>query len=339
MRLAAARAASPTPTGPTSPPVTQSMRIALTGATGFIGGYVLRGLSAAGHDITALARPGREDAIVQPPGKPARVHTGDITKADSLKGFLDAADLLLHIASAHDHFTEEEMRAVNVQGTENLIREAKRSASPEMRFWVISSAVIGAPVYSYYRDSKRIQEKQIRGSGFEWASFRPTLVYGVGDYRHTAPLLRRCAQQGGNMWIPHDGRSKINPVHVEDVVQAVLKFFEFTRGVDCVYELAGPEGIAYNDFIDMTVKAAGGSLRRRNIPKKLVDSFIFVKGFFTDVTHHRRASAYFTLHHEHDIGNAVYELGWTPRSYAEGIAEVAAGDWWRADPAAAKKAS
>ena len=44
-------------------------------------------------------------------------------------------------------------------------------------------------------DSKRVQEKLIRGSGFEWASFRPTLVYGVGDYRHTAPLLRRCARR------------------------------------------------------------------------------------------------------------------------------------------------
>ena len=57
----------------------------------------------------------------------------------------------------------------------------------------IASAVIGAPVYSYYRDTKRIQEKIIKGSGLEWASFRPTLVYGVGDWRHTAPLLRRCS--------------------------------------------------------------------------------------------------------------------------------------------------
>ena len=36
-----------------------------------------------------------------------------------------------------------------------------------------------------------------------------------------------------------------------------------------------------------------------------------------------------TLHHSHDISNAVYELDWHPRSYAEGIRQVAQGDWWR----------
>jgi uncharacterized protein YbjT (DUF2867 family) len=73
------------------------------------------------------------------------------------------------------------MRATNIQGTEALLQEGRRSAHSSFRIWVVSSAVIGAPVYSYYRDSKRVQEKLIRGSGIAWASFRPTLVYGVGD--------------------------------------------------------------------------------------------------------------------------------------------------------------
>jgi nucleoside-diphosphate-sugar epimerase len=305
------------------------MKIAITGATGFIGRYMLHGMSAAGHDVRVLARPGRESAVDQPPGKPAQVHAGDITDAASLEGFLDGVDLLLHLASAHDHLPDEVLQKVNVTGTENLIREAKAHAPANFRLWVISSAVIGAPVYSYYRDTKRIQEKLIRGSGIEWASFRPTLVYGVGDMRHTAPFLRRCAAQKGTYWVPHSGKSRINPVHVEDVVDAVLRFFDFERGVDCAYELAGPEGIPFNEFVDLTIAAVGGRVRRRNIDKKWADRLIFLKGLFTDVTDDRRASAYFTLHHEHDITNATYELGWKPRTYAEGIVQVSQGDWWR----------
>jgi nucleoside-diphosphate-sugar epimerase len=307
------------------------MRIAITGATGFIGGYLLKGMAAAGHEVRALARPGREGAVEHPTGKRVEVHSGDLTRPESLNGFLAGVDILLHVASAHDHFTEEEMRAVNIQGTEALLAEAKAHAPKTFQIWVISSAVIGAPVYSYYRDSKRVQEKLIRGSGIAWASFRPTLVYGIGDYRHTARLLRRCGAPKGTIWVPHDGLSKINPVHVEDVVDAVRRFFTFDRGVDCVYELAGPAGITYNDFIDITIAAAGGGVRRRNIPKKWADRFIFVKGLFTDTTRDRRASAYFNLHHEHDITNATYELGWKPRPYATGIREVAAGDWWKAE--------
>jgi len=258
-----------------------------------------------------------------------QIHVGDLTDAGSMNGFLENVDLLLHLASAHDHFTEAEMRAVNIGGTEVLLAEARRAAHEGFQLWVISSAVIGAPVYSYYRDSKRVQEKLIRGSGLAWASFRPTLVYGVGDTRLTGPFMRQCAKQSGTIWVPHDGLSKINPVHVEDVVDAVLRFFHFDRAVDCVYELAGPAGIPYNEFLDLTIAAAGGRVKRRNIPKKWADRFIFFKGLFTDVTDDRRASAYFNLHHEHDISNAVYELGWKPRTFKEGIAEVAAGDWWR----------
>jgi NADH dehydrogenase len=305
------------------------MRIAITGATGFIGSYMLKGMAAAGHDVRVLVRPGRESAVVHPPGKQAEIHSGDLTRKETLRGFLSGVDILLHLASAHDHFTEAAMRAVNIGGTEALLEEAKANAPKTFQIWVISSAVIGAPVYSYYRDSKRVQEKLIRGSGIAWASFRPTLVYGVGDHRHTATLLRRCGAQKGTIWVPHDGLSRINPVHVDDVVDAVQKFFHFDRGVDCVYELAGPAGIPYNEFIDLTIQAAGGRVKRRNIPKKWADRFIFVKGIFTDTTQDRRASAYFNLHHEHDITNATYELGWKPRSYAEGIRAVAQGDWWK----------
>lgn len=309
------------------------MKIAITGGTGFIGRYMIRGLAEAGHEVRALSRPGREAAVEQPEGHPTEVFVGDLTGPETLSGFLEGQDLLLHLASAHDHIEDEAMRAVNVGGTQALIDEAQRSA-PELQFWVVSSAVIGAPVYSYYRDTKRVQEKIIRGSGLEWASFRPTLVYGVGDMRHTAPLLRKCARRKGTFWIPHNGISKINPVHVEDVVDAVIRYFDFDRGVDCCYELAGPEGIPYNEFIDLTIAAAGGGVKRRNIDKKWADRAIFLKGLFTDVTKDRRASAYFNLHHQHDISNAASELGWKPRPYAEGIVEVAKGDWWKQEAAA-----
>ena len=305
------------------------MKIALTGGTGFIGRSMIRGLSAAGHDLRVLVRPASLARLEHPPERRLEVHEGDLVRPETLAGFLAGCDMLLHVASAHDHLGEAEMRAVNITATETLLAEARRTAAPGFQIWIMSSAVIGAPVYSYYRDSKRVQEKLIRGSGIPWASFRPTLVYGVGDHRHTAPLLRKCARKSGTLWIPHDGLSKINPVHVEDVVDAVLRFFPFDRAVDCVYELAGPAGIPYNEFIDLTIAATGGGVRRRNIAKKWADRFIFVKGIFTDVTEDRRASAYFNLHHEHDITNATYELGWKPRSYAAGIREVAAGDWWR----------
>jgi nucleoside-diphosphate-sugar epimerase len=325
------RRPSPTPAPPTHP-----LKIAITGATGFIGGYMVPGMLRAGHDVRVLCRPGREAAIPpkpeDTPDRDLELHIGDLTDAGSMSGFLKDVDLLLHMASAHDHVDDATMRAINIGGTEALLADAIANAPDHFRFWVISSAVIGAPVYSYYRDTKRIQEKLIKAERFDWASFRPTLVYGVGDYRHTAPLLRKCAAPSGKYTVFHDGLSKINPVHVDDVVDAVIRFFDFERGVDCMYELAGPAGISYNDFIDQTIAAAGGGIKRKNVSKRWADLGIFLKGLFTDVTEDRRASAYFSLHHDHDITNAQYELGWQPRTYAEGIKQVAEhSDWWRGE--------
>lgn len=305
------------------------MHIAVTGGTGFIGSHMLAGLARAGHELRVLVLYGCEADLRPPPGARCEVHLGDLTRGETLAGFLEGADALVHMASAHGHFPEEVLQRVNVRGTEHLLEEAARSAPPGFRLLLLSSAAIGSPVQSRYSDSKREQERIIRESGIDWVSLRPTLVYGVGDERHTGPLLRKCALARGTFWVPHEGRSLISPVHVEDAVDAVVRCLEPRRRTGRVYELAGPRGMAFNEYIDVTIAAAGGGIRRRNVPRRWVEWVIAVKGMFSDVTRHRQASAYFARDHEGDIRAAVEELGWRPRSYAEGIEEVAGGDWWR----------
>lgn len=310
------------------------MLIAVTGSTGFIGQYVVRRLLADGHQVRAFVRPGRGEVLTGqdlPHPENLQLHVGDLVHAGAVDGFLRGADFLIHLASAHDHHDDDVMQAVNVKGTENLVAEAEAHAPEHFQFINVASAVIGVPVYSYYRDSKRVQEKIVRGSSLRWMSFRPTLVYGRGDYRHTAPLLRKCGAPKGTYWVYHEGLSKLSPVHVEDLVDAIVRAFDYERGREDfrVFEIAGPAGISFNDFVDMTIAATGGGVKRRNIPRRWVERVILLKGLFRDVTKERRGAGYFSLHHDHDITAAQEELGWSPRPYSEGVLDVAAGDWWR----------
>ncbi|MEM8712707.1 MAG: NAD(P)-dependent oxidoreductase [Planctomycetota bacterium] len=315
------------------------MIIAVTGSTGFIGKYVVKRLLADGHHVRAFVRPGRGQVLQEQkfPGAEERLqfHEGDLTQKESVDGFLKDANYLIHLASAHDHLGDEVMQAVNVAGTEHLVADAEENASPDFQFIIVSSAVIGVPVYSYYRDSKRVQEKIVRGSSLRWASFRPTLVYGRGDYRHTAPLLRKCGAEKGKFWIYHEGLSKLNPVHVDDVVEAICRSFTYDRGKEDfrVFEIAGPEGISFNDFVDLTIAATGGGVKRKNIPRRWVERAILLKGLFRDVTKERRGAGYFSLHHDHDITAAREELGWEPRHYRDGVKDITRDDWWREDRA------
>ena len=312
------------------------MLIAVTGSTGFIGQYVVRRLLKDGHHVRAFVRPGRSKVLSdQPLENPDHLefHEGDLTDPGSVEGFLKEADFLVHLASAHDHLSDEVLQTVNVAGTEALVAEAERNAAESFQFINVASAVIGVPVYSYYRDSKRVQEKIVRGSSVRWTSFRPTLVYGRGDFRHTAPLLRKCGAQKGSYWVYHEGLSMLNPVHVDDLVEAIVRAFDYERGTEDfrLVEIAGPAGVSFNDFLDLTIAATGGKVRRRNIPRRWVERAILLKGLFKDVTKERRGAGYFSLHHDHDITAAREELRWEPRPYKEGVLEITSSDWWKDD--------
>lgn len=316
------------------------MLISVTGSTGFIGQYIVKRLLSDGHTVRAFVRKGRSEVLTDQNFEGAKerlqFHEGDLTDKESVSGFLKGADFLVHLASAHDHLGDEVMQAVNVAGTEHLVADAEEHAAENFQFINVSSAVIGVPVYSYYRDSKRVQEKIVRGSSLRWASFRPTLVYGRGDYRHTAPLLRKCGAAKGNFWVYHEGLSKLNPVHVDDVVEAIVRCFSYDRGREDfrIFEIAGPEGISFNDFVDLTIEATGGGVRRRNIPRRWVERAILLKGLFRDVTKERRGAGYFSLHHDHDITAAREELDWEPRHYSQGVKDITRDDWWREDRSA-----
>lgn len=317
------------------------MLIAVTGSTGFIGQYVVRRLLTDGHRVRAFVRPGRGSVLTSQNltnAENLELHEGDLVHRDSVEGFQKDADCLVHLASAHDHHDEDVMQLVNVAGTENLVADAEKNAAKHFQFINVASAVIGVPVYSYYRDSKRVQEKIVRGSSLRWASFRPTLVYGRDDHRHTAPLLRKCGADKGSYWVYHEGLSKLNPVHVDDLVDAIVRSLTYERGREDfrIFEIAGPFGISFNDFVDLTVAATGGKVRRRNIPRRWVERAILFKGLFKDVTKERRGAGYFSLHHDHNITAAREELGWEPRPYSEGVHDVAAGDWWKEDLSSGK---
>ncbi len=315
------------------------MLIAVTGSTGFIGQYVVRRLLADRHQVRAFVRAGRSEVLTGqdlPHPENLQLHEGDLADRESVTGFLKDVDALIHLASAHDHFGEDVLHSVNVKGTESLVAEAEANAPERFQFINVASAVIGVPVYSSYRDSKRVQEKIVRASKLRWASFRPTLVYGRGDFRHTAPLLRKCGAEKGTYWVYHEGLSKLNPVHVDDLVDAIVRFLSYERGREDfrIFEIAGPFGVSFNDFVDLTIAATGGKVRRRNIPRRWVERAILLKGIFKDVTKERRGAGYFSLHHDHDITAAREELEWEPRPYSEGVKDIAAGDWWRSDEAA-----
>src|SRR5579863_8180566 len=95
------RRPGPTPGGPPHSGLEAlTMRVFVTGATGFIGSAVVQELLAAGHEVLGLARTEEAAAAVQAAG--AEVHRGNIDDLDSIRAGAASAEGVIHTAYKHD---------------------------------------------------------------------------------------------------------------------------------------------------------------------------------------------------------------------------------------------
>jgi dihydroflavonol-4-reductase len=104
--------------------------VVVTGGTGYVGSHAIAALAKAGHQIRVLARsPDTVPAALTPLGVD-RVDTvtGDVTDSDAVERALEGADAVLHAASVFsmDPRRADEMRAVNVRGTDTVLGTAHR---------------------------------------------------------------------------------------------------------------------------------------------------------------------------------------------------------------------
>jgi nucleoside-diphosphate-sugar epimerase len=171
------------------------MKIAITGATGFIGSHLTEALIARGHEVTCLARGPRRLRWLK--GVPARVLFGDVCDPAGLRDFVTGQDVVVHTAGLTKAACMQDYLRVNVGGTENLLSSI-RSHNPRIhRFVFVSSQEAMGPTpgdtalpedadrkpLSMYGKSKSLAEKALRGfwDTIPMTVIRPPAVYGPRD--------------------------------------------------------------------------------------------------------------------------------------------------------------
>jgi nucleoside-diphosphate-sugar epimerase len=127
------------------------MRIAVTGAAGRLGRYVVARAQLAGHEVIASDLPGALPDV----GGPVQWRAADVTVLDEVRAALAGADALVHLAGlVHPLYPEPEVHRMNVGGTHNVLVAAEELG---LRAICLASSVnaIGgifsaAPHYDYF---------------------------------------------------------------------------------------------------------------------------------------------------------------------------------------------
>ena len=214
------------------------MKYLITGATGFIGPYLIERLTKEGHQCRCLVRDmNKAQHLLDFHGVEAV--PGDITVPESLKGIAQGIDVLFHLATlghmSNFTVTEEMFETVNVMGTRNIMAQAMASNVPKV-VHCSSVAAMGicqenpatenspcTPHHPYGRSKLKGEETVaalVKNNSLPAVILRFSMVYGPGDWRDMLKLTRY-AQKG--IFPKIGSRPKLTPlIHVRDAVEGMI---------------------------------------------------------------------------------------------------------------------
>lgn len=321
------------------------MRYAMTGATGFLGGELVRQLRSSGHDVVALVRDPARATALRDLGVDLVV--GDLDDTAALDRLLTGADGFFHVAGWFKHGRREHdtLRRVNVTGTRNALDAAQRAGVRTVytSTTAINSDTAGAvhdESYAHHGpwateyDRTKWQAHQVAeqhaAAGLELVVVMPSAIYGPGDTGSSLGQLTRQIIAGRPALGPREGGTSW--AHVEDVARGHVLAMEQGRPGEC-YLLAG-ERASYAEILGLVAEEAGtrppvllpsGVVRVLAAMTARVERLLPVPQSMTAEAARAGIGTYYA-----DATKAATELGWTSRPVREGIretvrAEMAAG--------------
>ncbi|MFD7555246.1 NAD-dependent epimerase/dehydratase family protein [Streptomyces sp. NPDC059835] len=241
-----------------------SIRIAVTGASGFCGGHVARAAAASGAEVVCVGR------------RPGPVGEHRFWDASRSAPDLAGADVIVHCAAAvgdpaPGSPAEALMRAVNVDGTERLLRAA--AGRPVV--WVSSASVYDprpdrtlvaedhprAGHLNAYGRTKAAGEALALAAGA--VALRPRAVYGPGDTQLLPRLLSRV--RAGTLLLPGPD-VRLSLTAVENLADACLAAAAWPSGA---YNIADGEPYPRDEAVREVLRAHGVHARIRHVPLRM----------------------------------------------------------------------
>jgi len=214
-------------TGPTK----DNKRIALTGATGFVGAHILDRALEDGHHVKAITR------RPQPDRKGLKWVAGDLHTKAALEEIVEDADVIIHCAGAVKARRASDFHDVNTAPLTALldILERRKGAGKDCHVIFISSLTARHPDLSPYARSKYNAEEilKARGADLPWTIIRPPAVYGPGDLEILK--LFRAMKRG---YAPVAGRTDntFSLIHGRDLSAAILSACHHGKAFGATFE-------------------------------------------------------------------------------------------------------
>ena len=231
------------------------MKILLTGATGYVGGRLLKALEAKNHSIRCLAR--RPEFLKGKISPSTGAVQGDLLDKDSLlpamKG-IETAYYLVHSMGTQGIFDEEEIRSAG-----NFVHAVKEAGIKRI---IYLGGLSHGDNLSPHLKSRSNVGRILRESGIPTIEFQASIIIGSGSL--SFEMIRALVEHLPVMTTPKWVRVLAQPIGIEDVIRYLVDALDIPLDGSRIFEIGGPEKMSYVDLMKEYGRQRG--LKRLIIP-------------------------------------------------------------------------
>jgi uncharacterized protein YbjT (DUF2867 family) len=225
--------------------------ILVTGATGFVGGNLVRRLRHEDIAVRALVRHPEKGRALKDIG--VDVAEGDVSDKASLEKAAAGCERVVHLVGIIQETAGATFRAVHVDGTRNVLEAAQKAG---MRHFFYQSALGTRPgAKSMYHRTKWEAEELVRASTIPYTILRPSLIYGPGD--QFTMRLSEIIKRSPMLPVIGSGQSRVQPLYIDDEVSCLVKAVTSDAFLNEMYEIGGPDQLTYEEVTVAIADALG----------------------------------------------------------------------------------
>ena len=218
--------------------------ILVTGGNGYVAKHTIQQLVRKGENVTALVRSEANFDKIRALG--ATPIKGDVTDPASLAQALQGVDRVIHLAAVNRNRGSSTMAAVNTQGTINIVNASKQAGVKQL----VAVVGLGADARKPYplAQTQGVGVDYLINSGVPYTELEASVIFGEGD--EFINTLAGLARFPPFMVVPGDGKSKFQPIAVQDVAACAIKSLDNSNVLNKRLEICGSTVVTLESIID-----------------------------------------------------------------------------------------
>jgi NADH dehydrogenase len=234
------------------------VRIAVTGATGFVGRNLVNRLLDEKHEITVLTHRRSGELF----GNNVRAVQGSVDRVSEMVAAFRGADLVFHLVGILTETRENTFEKTVAQGTENVVGACEEARVNRIVY--LSALGTSAHAETAYHKTKYHAEQSVQKSKLQWTIFRASIIYGKNDGFLTT--MSKVIRYLPFVPIFGDGHYKIQPIFIADLCEVMVGTLSIPSSFNQIIDIGGPEQLDYKTAIELLKKAMGKRRVNFHIP-------------------------------------------------------------------------